>query len=101
MQIAEICRKVRTKAHALREALLPASKPFRPHIEVYSQKVCAVVGRAVTDNAGQSGLVSNLARTAIVLALTLLVVGGIIWYAVVNLGENVGRDIEAAGNWGG
>jgi Flp pilus assembly protein TadB len=101
MQITVICHKVRHQAHALREALLPASKPFRPYIEASSQQVGDIVEQTLTSESGQSGLTSNLARTAIVLALTLFVVGGIIWAAVVNLGENVGRDIEAAGNWGG
>jgi hypothetical protein len=80
---------------------IPFTAPFRPYIETGSRKAGRLVARAVTNDAGQADLTSSVVRTAIIVALTLLVVGVIIWRAVVNLGRDVGRDIEAAGNWGG
>lgn len=80
---------------------VPFTAPFRPYIEAGSRRAGRLVARAVTNDAGQADLTSSVVRTAIIVALTLLVVGVIIWRAVVNLGRDVGRDIEAAGNWGG
>jgi hypothetical protein len=80
---------------------VPIARPFRPYIQVGSQRAGGLVAQAVTSNAGQADLSSAMVRTGIIVALTALVVGVIIWRAIVTLGNDVAGDIEAAGNWGG
>ena len=80
---------------------LPGTRLFWPYVETASWRWGRLVAQAVTDNAGQADTTGAVLRTAFVVAMTALVVGLIIWRAVVNLGRDVGRDIEAAGNWGG
>jgi hypothetical protein len=98
--VKRVSQKTRDVASNILEAI-PLTAPFRPYIETGSRRAGRLVARAVTNDTGQADLTSSVVRTAIIVALTLLVVGVIIWRAVVNLGRDVGRDIEAAGNWGG
>ena len=98
--VKRVSKKTGDVASNILEAI-PSTSPFRPYIESGSWRAGRLVARAVTNDAGQADLTSSVVRTAIIVALTLLVVGVIIWRAVVNLGRDVGRDIEAAGNWGG
>jgi hypothetical protein len=97
--VKRVSQKTGDAASTVLEAI-PFTAPFRPYIETGSRRAGRLVARTVTDDAGQADLTSSVVRTAIIVALTLLVVGVIIWRAVVNLGRDVGRDIEAAGNWG-
>jgi hypothetical protein len=75
-------------------------RPLRSYLQTASQRAGQMVARALTDDAGQADLSGSMVRTGIIVALTALVVGVIIWRAIVTLGRDVGRDIEAAGNWG-
>jgi hypothetical protein len=97
--VERVLEKSRDAASQVLETI-PVTAPFKPYVEMGSRRAGRLVARAVTDDAGQADLTSSVVRTAIIVALTLLVVGVIIWRAVVNLGRDVGRDIEAAGNWG-
>lgn len=79
---------------------VPVLRPLAPQLALTASRVGREAAALVHDEAGQSGLTSNLARTAIVLALTLLVVGVIIWGAVVSLANDTAADIESAAGWG-
>ena len=92
-------QRIETAALNVLESV-PGVRPLRPYLQTGSQRAGQMVTRALTDDAGQADLSGSLVRTGIIVALTALVVGVIIWRAIVTLGRDVGRDIEAAGNWG-
>ncbi len=98
--VSRVLEKIAAAALNVLESI-PVTRPFRPYIQVGSQRAGGWVAQAVTSNAGQADLSSAMVRTGIIVALTALVVGVIIWRAVVALGNDVAGDIEAAGNWGG
>ena len=51
------------------------------------------------DTRGDEGTTSSVLRTAMVAIGTMVVIGGLIWVAVRNLGVKVAGDIGAAGSW--
>ena len=81
--------------------LVPASRPALPYVEAAAWKAGHVIEELVEDEQGQTGISSELARLAIVVGLTVLVVGVVLWRAIFGLAEDTAADIEAAGSWGG
>jgi hypothetical protein len=85
---------------------LPPLRPWLPLIEVASVRLSQAalklpgLQRLVADERGQSVTTQELVATAIGVALTLLVLGVIIWKAVVALANKTAADIESAGQWG-
>ncbi len=82
------------------KATVPQAAPLCPYVEARLHRTA----RALTGEAGQTGqaeLSEGLVRTAIIVALCIAVVGGVLYQAIFNTGVKVGADIEAAGSWGG
>ncbi len=89
-------------------AFFPPLRPWMPAIEAATVQITLTalkvpfirrLTQAAADERGQSVVTQELVATAIGVALTLLVLGVIIWRAVVSLGNKTAADIESAGNW--
>jgi len=82
-------------------------RPFAPRawapglawLEAQAWRKARQVESLTRDEGGQSTIAANTVITGIVVALAILVVGVILWNAIVGAAENTAADIEAAGNW--
>lgn len=86
----------------LEVALRVVPAAWRPALiwaDVQAWKAARRIAPLVRDERGQAGLTSATVRTALVVALTVLVVGVILWRAVVGAAEKTAADIESAANW--
>ena len=86
-------------ARVLRGVLPRAWTPAVAWVDVQAWRVGRQVAALTRDERGQAGLTSEVVRTALVVALTLLVVGVILWRAIVGAAEKTAADIEGASNW--
>jgi hypothetical protein len=81
--------------------LLPALRPALPYLDLAATRVGRATAALFTDDAGQADLSGSLIRTAIIVAATLLIVGTLIYRALVALGHDTANDIRSAAGWGG
>jgi len=91
---------IRQDPFGLARALTPrAAHPALVALEVRAWQAARHLAAQAADERGQSNIASGVVVTGIVVALAILVVGVILWNAIVGAAENTAADIEAAGNW--
>ncbi len=69
---------------------------FRPYFDLVFTRLCELVA----DDEGQSETTEMLIRISLALAI-ILVVGGLLYVAITQLGQRVSGDINSADGWGG
>ena len=69
---------------------------FRPYFDLVVTCLCELVA----DDEGQSETTEMLIRISLALAI-ILVVGGLLYVAITQLGQRVSGDINSADGWGG
>jgi hypothetical protein len=69
---------------------------FRPFFDLAVSRFCELIG----DDEGQSETTEMLIRISLALAI-ILVVGGLLYVAITQLGQRVSGDINSASGWGG
>jgi hypothetical protein len=69
---------------------------YQPYFEL----AVARLRQLVADDTGQSETTEMLIRISLALAI-ILVVGGLLYVAITQLGQRVSGDINSASGWGG